>query len=92
MARSGSNLIKPVIMMTFFFIALLFVSSLSEARRLRLEESSIDKGIEIFLEGLYLEGIKTGGPSSGGGGHSFGNAQTLGGIKNSGPSTGGGGH
>lgn len=89
MAKSSINLFKPLIMVSFFFIVLLFLSSISEARPLK---PALDRGIEIFFEGLYVEGIKTGGPSSGGGGHSFPNAKTLGGIKNSGPSSGGGGH
>ncbi|EOY15816.1 Uncharacterized protein TCM_034777 [Theobroma cacao] len=79
---------------SFFFVLVLLLSSLlftSEARPLNDAEpgagSSITKEIEVFLDGLNLEGIKTGGPSPGGNGHAFTNAFTY-----SGPSPGGGGH
>ncbi|GMN35031.1 hypothetical protein TIFTF001_005051 [Ficus carica] len=90
MAKSMN--LKPQMLISFFIMALLVVSV--EARPLMpAGRSPVNKGIEILFEGLYVEGIKTGGPSSGGGGHNFPFAQTtLGGIKNSGPSTGGGGH
>ncbi|KAH7523685.1 hypothetical protein FEM48_Zijuj06G0038000 [Ziziphus jujuba var. spinosa] len=82
--------LKPLI--CIFITVLVLLSSLisvSEARPLNL-----NGGTDIFFDGLYIEGIKAGssGPSPGGKGHSFTNAQTLGGIKNSGPSPGGGGH
>ncbi|EXB89246.1 hypothetical protein L484_006800 [Morus notabilis] len=91
MARSS---LKPLMIEISFFMVLVIASSLSEARPLTAPpRSSTSEGIEFLFEGLYIEGIKTGGPSSGGGGHNFPNAvQTLGGIKNSGPSSGGGGH
>lgn len=84
----------------FYFVLLLASSSLvlvSEARPLRDVEgrprnSVITKGIEIFFDGLYIEGIKTGGPSPGGGGHAFTNAQTLESKNTAGPSAGGKGH
>ncbi|KAK4348856.1 hypothetical protein RND71_031611 [Anisodus tanguticus] len=44
--------------------------------------------IEKVVDGLYIEAVKTGGPSSRGEGHNYIDASTLGGIKNSGPSPG----
>ncbi|GAY39588.1 hypothetical protein WN944_008520 [Citrus x changshan-huyou] len=84
----------------FYFVLLLVSSSLvlvSEARPLndvegRPRNPIITKGIEIFFDGLYIEGIKTGGPSGGGAGHAFTNAQTLESKDTAGPSAGGKGH
>ncbi|KAG8654796.1 hypothetical protein MANES_05G178101v8 [Manihot esculenta] len=75
------------------FLLLLLISSflISEARPLNVAESHAfgDKETEVLFDGFY---IKSGGPSSGGKGHQFPSAQSLGGIKNSGPSTPGQGH
>lgn len=80
---------------SFSFIVLIVVSSffISEARPLNVAKSynSANKGIEIFFDGLDIEGIKS-GPSSGGRGHKYTSSQTLGGIKYSGPSPGKGNH
>lgn len=79
------------------FLVFLLVSSLlfiTEARPFNAGQTRniADGGIEISFRGFYMQAIKTGGPSSGGNGHEFTNAQTLGGIKESGPSAGGNGH
>lgn len=68
------------------FLLLILTSLLftSGARPLNDAEYS---GIEVFLDGLSLEGIKTGGPSPGGKGHAFTDV-----VTNSGPSPGGEGH
>ncbi|KAJ0026120.1 hypothetical protein Pint_08706 [Pistacia integerrima] len=74
-----------------FFLLLLVSSSLfiSEARPLNDAPSRnpINKGIEILFDGLDIQAIKTGGPSAGGKGHEFTDAQTLG-VTKSGPSPG----
>lgn len=89
MARDISKLIS-------FLIVVLIISNsrLCESRILRLSESSksVAKRIGIFIDELYIEGIKTGGPSAGGEGHGFKNAETLGEGKVGGPSAGGAGH
>ncbi|OMP11856.1 hypothetical protein COLO4_03643 [Corchorus olitorius] len=76
---------------SFFFILVLVLASLlfsSGARPLNDDAgSNITKGIEVLIDGLSLEGIKTGGPSSGGDGHAFTKA-----VTNAGPSPGGRGH
>ncbi|KAL8487503.1 hypothetical protein ACS0TY_023532 [Phlomoides rotata] len=64
--------------------SLFFFVPINEARPMRA--SMIEREIVKVLDDLYVEGIKTGGPSHAGDGHSF----TLGGIKNSGPSPGAG--
>lgn len=73
------------------FFLLLLVSSLfiSEARPLNgaASRNPISKGIEILIDGLNIEAVKTGGPSGGGKGHQFTDAQTLG-VTKSGPSPG----
>lgn len=74
---------------------LLLLSSLffpNEARPMRTLEhqSVIDREIMKVLDELYVEAIKTGGPSHGGDGHAATNALTLEGIKKSGPSPGAG--
>ena len=52
----------------------------------------MNKGFELFFfDGLYIEGIKS-GPSHGGIGNKYTNAQTLGAVINSGPSNGGPGN
>ncbi|OMO78842.1 hypothetical protein CCACVL1_14072 [Corchorus capsularis] len=74
---------------SFFFVLVLVLASLlfsSGARPLN-DAGSITKGIEVLIDVLSLEGIKTGGPSSGGEGHAFTKA-----VTNSGPSPGGKGH
>ncbi|XVE94968.1 hypothetical protein REPUB_Repub02eG0055800 [Reevesia pubescens] len=76
----------------FFVLVLLLTSSMftSGARPLvdaEFSGSSITKRIEVCLDGLSLEGIKTAGPSQGGKVHAFTNA-----VTNSGPSPGGKGH
>ncbi|GKV04540.1 hypothetical protein SLEP1_g16693 [Rubroshorea leprosula] len=71
-------------------LVLLVSSSLFEARPLHDADQSISKGLDMFFDGLYIEGIKTGGPSNGGKGHAFTNTDTLG--TNSGPSGPGEGH
>ena len=64
----------------------------SEARPLK-PRNPITKGVEIFFDGLYIEGIKTGGSSPRGEGHSFTNTQTLEANDSAGgPSAGGNGH
>ncbi|KAK8683899.1 hypothetical protein V6N13_039944 [Hibiscus sabdariffa] len=86
-----------------FLVTWLLFSISSAARPLsEIEGSSKTKWMEVFLDGLNLEGIKTGGPSpggkgplavtnsgpsAGGKGHSFADA-----VTNSGPSSGGKGH
>lgn len=50
----------------------------------------VDREMMKILEELYVEAVKTGGPSHGGDGHAATNALTLGGIKRSGPSPGSG--
>ncbi|KAK4352131.1 hypothetical protein RND71_027649 [Anisodus tanguticus] len=75
MAR-GLNFFAVFIAIHFFLSSYMFFKC--EARPLNTE----------FLEGLYTEAIKTGGPSSRGEGHRSIDALTLGGIKNSGPSPG----
>ncbi|KAJ7966565.1 PAMP-induced secreted peptide 2 [Quillaja saponaria] len=77
--------------LSFIFFVLLLSNSLfivTEARPPRSLTSS--KGIGIFFEeGLYLQGIKTGGPTPGGKGHAFTNiVRKLRVIINSGPSPG----
>ncbi|XWS24163.1 hypothetical protein CRYUN_Cryun28dG0077100 [Craigia yunnanensis] len=67
--------------------SLLFTSGARPLNDAEYSGSSITKGIEVFLDGLSLEGIKTGGPSPGGKGHAFTDA-----VTNSGPSSGGDGH
>ncbi|CAL8996297.1 unnamed protein product [Prunus brigantina] len=76
---------------------------ISEARPLKLGSSwsSIDKEMESVFDGLFVDAMKNGGPSSGGKGHAFTDSETLGGnkhsvyigaMKNEGPSSGGNGH
>ncbi|KAH1057779.1 hypothetical protein J1N35_035844 [Gossypium stocksii] len=79
----------------FFFIVFLLLSPLlfsssSMARPLNdvAVGNSIAEGIEVFFDGLSLDGIKTSGPSPGGKGHAFTDAVNP----NSGPSEGGKGH
>ena len=78
-----------------FFLALLLIcgfifSTSTEARPYYggLSLSSISKGTEKLLDGLYIEAIKNEGPSSGERRHMFPNMRTLVGIKDSGPSPG----
>ncbi|KAK5831891.1 hypothetical protein PVK06_015690 [Gossypium arboreum] len=92
--------IHPQILMagnakSFFCLALLLATFLftSGARPLNDAEASsgisMTKRMEVLLDDLSLaiEGIKTGGPSSGGDGHAVTDV-----VINSGPSSGGGGH
>ncbi|GMJ15334.1 hypothetical protein HRI_005202600 [Hibiscus trionum] len=77
---------------SFFFVLFLLTSLLfsisSAARPLNdIKGNSETKWMEVFLDGLNLEGIKTGGPSPGGKGHAFTVV-----VTNSGPSAGGKGH
>ncbi|XP_031282945.1 homeobox-leucine zipper protein HOX27-like [Pistacia vera] len=74
--RRLHNFFKPLIMET-------------QARPLNDAPSRnpINKGIEILFDGLNIQAIKTGGPSGGGKGHEFTDAQTLG-VTKSGPSPG----
>jgi hypothetical protein len=79
-------------------LLLLVVSSsffISDARPLSVAgaaHGSMNKGFELFFfDGLYIEGIKS-GPSHGGIGNKYTNAQTLGAVINSGPSNGGPGN
>ena len=88
---AGNTSLKALI--CFFTLVLALIGS--EGRPLTPRRSYATKGIAILSDEQFMvEAIKTGGPSSGGEGHSFPNdvAQTLGGIKNSGPSPGGRGH
>lgn len=73
----------------YFFLSSLFFFNI-EARPLNSCENQVmENAIDVkFVEGLYAEAIKTGGPSSRGEGHRSLDALTLGGIKNSGPSPG----
>ncbi|KAL9172332.1 hypothetical protein ABFS82_03G038800 [Erythranthe guttata] len=90
---------KGVKSVTLFFVLVLVVIVMGclffsvEARVLKSDanyqqnhKSAIEMDIVKILEDLYVEGVKTGGPSHGGDGH----ALTLGGIKKSGPSPGAG--
>lgn len=52
--------------------------------------NSIEMEIAKVLNHLYVEAVKTGGPSHGGDGHAATHGLTLGGIKRSGPSPGAG--
>ncbi|KAJ4841058.1 hypothetical protein Tsubulata_028358 [Turnera subulata] len=62
-----------------FVILLIVISQLlviSESRPLCISAgsnggSAVYKGIGIFFDGLYIQGIKTGGPSGGGKGHAL---------------------
>ncbi|KAK4767698.1 hypothetical protein SAY87_002839 [Trapa incisa] len=83
MARSG--ILK-------FGLCVLIVMAIAASMAFRVSEarplspaggSSLARGVEVLMEGLYLEAIKTGGPSSGGKGHGFTTYFT-----NSGPSPG----
>ncbi|MBA0575371.1 hypothetical protein Golob_024979, partial [Gossypium lobatum] len=71
----------------FFFVFLLLspllFSSSSMARPLNdvAVGNSIAEGIEVFFDGLSLDGIKTSGSSPGGKGHAFSDSVTT----NSGP-------
>jgi len=94
MARSFKSL-SPMINV---LLLLLVVSSsffISDARPLSVAgaaHGSMNKGFELFFfDGLYIEGIKS-GPSHGGIGNKYTNAQTLGAVINSGPSNGGPGN
>lgn len=77
-----------------FFICAVLLSSLfftNEGRVIKEKHSNpIDSEIEKVLEELYVEAMKTGGPSHGGEGHgaTHGWGLTLEGIKTSGPSPG----
>lgn len=67
------------------------VLSLTDARPFNvLGSPDCFKGLDGFFNGLSIMGIKNSGPSPGGEGHNYVNAQTLGGIKNSVPSPGAG--
>lgn len=93
MARSFKSF-RPMINV---LLLLLVVSSsffISDARPLSVagaDHGSMNKGFELFFDGLYIEGIKS-GPSHGGIGNKYTNAQTLGAVINSGPLNGGPGN
>lgn len=63
---------------TTLFFSLILLSSLFRVN------DPVESAIEKILGELYVEAMKTGGPSHGG----EGNGLTLGGIKRSGPSPG----
>lgn len=76
-----SNLLLLFLLLSAFVFA-------NEARLLK-SQNSVEMEIVKVLDGLYVEAVKTGGPSRGGDGHAATNrALTLGGIKKSGPSPG----
>ncbi|CAN4122617.1 unnamed protein product [Withania somnifera] len=86
MAR-GLKFFAVFIVLHFFSNSLFSFNS--EAHVLNSTENQImESSIDKFLEGLYVEAIKTGGPSSRGEGHRSIDALTVGGIKISGPSPG----
>jgi len=75
----------------YFFLCSLFLFNISEARALNFSRNQVMKSvIDIkFMKELYVEGIKTAGPSPKGSGHHKPiHALIHGGIKNSRPSTG----
>lgn len=80
MLKSLLLVIFVLLFSSFFFI--------NEARPLSMAEQH--NSIESSVEKLYLEAIKTGGPSHGGEGHRSTNDLTLEDIKKSGPSPGDG--
>ncbi|OWM70837.1 hypothetical protein CDL15_Pgr014510 [Punica granatum] len=88
MARTGISKLGLCVVVALF-IASYMVFSASGARPLGLggSGSPLTRGIEALLDGLYVEAIKSGGPSSGGKGHA---STTY--FTNSGPSQGGEGH
>ncbi|KAK4751452.1 hypothetical protein SAY87_004934 [Trapa incisa] len=83
MARSG--ILKfGLCLLIAMAIASFVPFRVSEARPLGPAGGSpLARGVEAMIQGLYLEAIKTGGPSSGGKGHGFTTYFT-----NSGPSPG----
>lgn len=84
MARSSLKSLLLLIFLLFIFI--LSVNQV-EARNPKnlMHRSSIDTEVTKILGELYVEAIKTGGPSHGGDGHAFTNSFNSDGIKNSGP-------
>lgn len=75
----------------FFILLLLNSVFLSiEARPINAVEveNYINEEITTKIGDLYIEAIKTGGPSDAGKGHKFTEGHSLQGIKNSGPSPG----
>lgn len=66
------------------FFSLILLSSLFRVNEARLLNDPVESAIEKILGELYVEAMKTGGPSHGG----EGNGLALGGIKRSGPSPG----
>ena len=89
MAKNLKSIIT-VLLVLLFLNSTLFVAN---AHHLNVEKlhKSVDKAMGSIIDELYVEAIETGGPSSGGNGHGFTNAQILG-IKTSGPSPPGEGH
>lgn len=77
--------LKRVTLLVFLLLLLLLSSFFFsiEARPVRDSEPQ-------SMEELYVEAIKTGGPSHGGDGHAATHALTLGEINRSGPSPGAG--
>ncbi|KAG5230842.1 hypothetical protein IMY05_014G0013600 [Salix suchowensis] len=86
MARSFNSFI-PVINVLLLLLAVSFSFFISEARPRNVAgaHGSINKGFELVFDGVYIEGIKS-GPSHGGIGNKYTNAQTLGAAINSDPS------
>ncbi|XVF39860.1 hypothetical protein PTKIN_Ptkin01aG0066500 [Pterospermum kingtungense] len=83
----------PIVKSSCFVLVLLLNSLIFSSGARPLNDAAysggaITQGIEVFLDVLSLEGIKTGGPSSGGQGHAFTDVVT----NSSGPSSGGQGH
>lgn len=80
----ATSMIKSLTLFLLLLSSLIMFVPINEARPIR--DSMIEREIEKVLNELYVEAIKTGGPSHGGDGHGL----TLGGIKKSGPSPGAG--
>lgn len=83
---------KPLAFLAFLLLSSLFLSGNARPMKAMEQQSFVEKEIMNILEDLYIEGIKTGGPSSGGEGNSAIHALNLEGIKRSGPSRGGAGN
>lgn len=85
MATSG---LKSLTLLTFLlFIVFILSVNQVEARNPKnlMHQTSIDTKITKILGELYVEAIKTGGPSHGGDGHAFTDSLTSDGIKNPDP-------
>lgn len=86
---------KCLIFCTFLIVSsLVVVPRSTDARALRIivdRQASMEGQIANILDGLYLQAMKTGGPSRGGDGHAETHSlNDLAKIHNSGPSPGAG--